>query len=208
MQVFISGIGTDVGKTVVSALLCEAWNADYWKPVQSGSLEKPDREVVRDLLGREKRFFHPETYLLPYPLSPHASAALAGIEIDPEQFILPQTENRLVVEGAGGLMVPLGRKFLMLDLMCRLNIPVVLVSRHYLGSINHSLMSIELLRMRGLTLAGIVFVGEKNPSTEEVILESAGGVQKYLGRVPLVEKVDRVFVQKFAEQFREKNIWA
>jgi dethiobiotin synthetase len=190
---FVSGIGTEVGKTLVSAILCEAWKTDYWKPVQSGGLDHTDCMEVKALVSNQNTKFHPETYLLPFPISPHASAARAGVDIDTSRFNLPETSNNLIVEGAGGLMVPLNHRFFVIDLIAQLRLPVILVSRHYLGSINHTLLSIDLLRTRGVELAGIVFNGAQNSATEEVILQYSFGL-KVLGRIPHAEKVDRAFV--------------
>jgi len=169
MQFFITGIGTEIGKTVVSSILTEYLQADYWKPVQSGDLHWTDTMKVQSLISNEKSFFHPECHRLNAPLSPHASAALDGVQIQLSDFTLPQTSNHLIVEGAGGLMVPLNDQDLMLDLIHQLKIPVILVSRNYLGSINHTILSIEALKHRKIPIAGIVINGEPNPATESFI---------------------------------------
>jgi len=169
MQFFITGIGTEIGKTVVSTILTEYLQADYWKPVQSGDLHWTDTMKVQSLISNEKSFFHPERHRLNAPLSPHASAALDGVQIQLSDFTLPQTSNHLIVEGAGGLMVPLNDHDLMLDLIHQLQIPVILVSRNYLGSINHTILSIEALKHRKIPIAGIVINGEPNPATESFI---------------------------------------
>ncbi len=169
MQFFITGIGTEIGKTVVSAVVTEYLQADYWKPVQSGDLHWTDTMKVQSLTSNSKSVFHPERHRLSAPLSPHASAALDGVQINLSDFTLPQTSNHLVVEGAGGLMVPLNDQDVMLDLIQQLQIPVILVSRNYLGSINHTMLSLEALAHRQITVAGIVFNGESNPATESFI---------------------------------------
>lgn len=169
MQFFITGIGTEIGKTVVSAVVTEYLQADYWKPVQSGDLHWTDTMKVQSLTSNSKSVFHPERHRLNAPLSPHASAALDGVQINLSDFTLPQTSNHLVVEGAGGLMVPLNDQDVMLDLIQQLQIPVILVSRNYLGSINHTMLSLEALAHRQITVAGIVFNGESNPATESFI---------------------------------------
>lgn len=169
MQFFITGIGTEIGKTVVSAIVTEYLQADYWKPVQSGDLHWTDTMKVQSLTSNSKSVFHPERHRLNAPLSPHASAALDGVQIKLSDFTLPQTSNHLVVEGAGGLMVPLNEHDVLIDLIQQLQIPVILVSRNYLGSINHTLLSFEALKQRNIPIAGIVFNGEPNPASESFI---------------------------------------
>jgi dethiobiotin synthetase len=171
-QVFITGIGTDVGKTVISAILTEYLQADYWKPVQSGDLHNSDSMKVRALVSNAKSVFHPERYRLTNPLSPHASAAIDGIQISLDDFELPQTDNNLIVEGAGGLFVPINERDTVIDLIERLKIPVILVSRNYLGSINHTMLSIEALKARNIQIEGIVFNGVSTPATERFIEEN------------------------------------
>lgn len=169
MQFFITGIGTEIGKTVVSAVVTEYLQADYWKPVQSGDLHWTDTMKVQSLTSNSKSVFHPERHRLSAPLSPHASAALDGVQINLSDFTLPQTSNHLVVEGAGGLMVPLNEHDVLIDLIQQLQIPVILVSRNYLGSINHTLLSFEALKQCNIPIAGIVFNGEPNPASESFI---------------------------------------
>lgn len=169
MQFFITGIGTEIGKTLVSAIVTEYLQADYWKPVQSGDLHWTDTMKVQSLISNTKSVFHPERHRLNAPLSPHASAASDGVQIKLSDFTLPQTSNHLVVEGAGGLMVPLNEHDVLLDLIQQLQIPVILVSRNYLGSINHTLLSFEALKQRNIPIAGIVFNGEPNPASESFI---------------------------------------
>jgi dethiobiotin synthetase len=196
---FISGIGTGIGKTVISAILVEALKADYWKPVQAGGLDATDSMEVQSLVSNSNSVFHPEVYRLPYPVSPHASAARAGIEIEPNRFQLPTTNNRLIVEGAGGLLVPLNSKLLLIDLIELLGLPVVLVSRHYLGSINHTLLSAEALKNRQISVRGILFNGAENRESESVIQEITG--LEVLGRVEETEQVDREFILNQSKQF-------
>ncbi len=172
-QLFVTGISTEVGKTVVSSILTEYLQADYWKPIQSGDLHFSDTMKVQSLVSNSKSVFHPERYRLQSPLSPHASAEIDGIQISLNDFELPQTENNLIVEGAGGLFVPLNEKDTVIDLIERLKLPVVLVSRNYLGSINHTMLSIEALKVRGIKIEGIVFNGETTPATERFIEENS-----------------------------------
>ncbi|WP_210489225.1 dethiobiotin synthase [Rufibacter aurantiacus] len=167
---FITGIGTDVGKTIAAAIFTEALQADYWKPVQAGNLEDSDTHTVGSLISNSRTVFHPEAYRLQMPASPHTAAAAEGIRLSLEQIQVPATKNNLVVEGAGGLMVPLNERDLILDLIQRLQLEVVLVSRNYLGSINHTLMAVEVLKSRNIGVAGIVFNGVPNASSEEFIL--------------------------------------
>ncbi len=170
---FITGIGTGVGKTVVSSVVVEKLNADYWKPIQSGDLDQSDTLKVQSLISNSNTIFHQERFRLTEPLSPHLSAKIDGIEIKLTDFILPRTKKQLVIEGAGGLMVPLNHKDLIIDLIAHLNAEVILVSQHYLGSINHTLLSIELLKSKGVTIKGIIFNGD-NPSSEEYIVNYSG----------------------------------
>lgn len=198
---FISGIGTGVGKTVMSAIICEAMQADYWKPVQAGDLEDSDTLAVQRLISNSKTYFHKEAYQLPFALSPHASAENAGMEIDICQIQVPQTNNTLVIEGAGGLMVPINYETLYIDLLPLWNVEVILVSRHYLGSINHTLLSAELLKQRNISVKGIVFNGNENRQSESVILKLTG--LNMLGRIPETSHIDKVFIQTQASTFSD-----
>jgi dethiobiotin synthetase len=173
-KIFVTGIGTDVGKTVVSAVLVEALKADYWKPVQTGSFFSRDTTEVRRIVSNTKSKFHPETYSLKQPMSPHAAAELEGVEIQMDQLTLPATNNHLIIEGAGGLMVPLNRKFFMIDLIQKFNAEVILVVKNYLGSINHTLLSIELLKQRGIKVLGIIINEEPHELSESIILQYSG----------------------------------
>jgi len=195
-QFFISGIGTDVGKTVISAILTEALQADYWKPIQSGDLENSDTIKVKSLVSNTKSIFHPEAYRFPQPLSPHAAAFQVGIEISLNKISFPNTQNNLIIEGAGGLFVPLNAQELILHLIQRLNVPVVLVSANYLGSINHTLLSVEALQARHIPIAGIIFNGEPTPQTEDYILKYTG-LPKLLSVLPEKE-INKQTVKKYA----------
>ncbi len=163
---FVTGTDTGVGKTLICAVLMAGSGATYWKPVQSG--EPGDTEWVRRATGLPAGRFAPETYRFPHPLSPHAAAALAGGEIELSAFRLPPTV-RLIAEGAGGVLVPLNGGQLMVDLMAHLGLPVLLVARSALGTINHTLLSLEALRRRQLSVLGVVVNGPKNPANEEAI---------------------------------------
>lgn len=194
---FVTGIGTEIGKTVVSAILVKALQADYWKPVQSGDLDHTDTDKVQLWSGMGSERIHPETYRLQRPMSPHASAAAEGVTIRMEEFHLPDTSNNLIVEGAGGLMVPLNEKENMIDLIACLDIPVVLVSRNYLGSINHTLLSVEALQRRNIPIAGLVFNGASVPTTESVICKMTG-LEPWF-RVPELPEVNAERIANLAE---------
>jgi dethiobiotin synthetase len=188
-NLFITGIGTGIGKTIVSAVLVEKLKADYWKPIQSGDLDNSDSLRVKSLISNTETFIHSESYLLSQPFSPHKSAAIDGITIDPEKIILPETKNTLIIEGAGGLMVPLNDRFLMIDLIKKLNAGVILVSQNYLGSINHTLLSIYALKQHDIPIKGIVFNGIKDIYSKKFILEYTG--LKLLGDIPEYNVVDK-----------------
>jgi dethiobiotin synthetase len=188
-SLFVTGIGTGIGKTIVSAVLTEKLNADYWKPVQSGDLDNSDTLKVKSLVSNEKSIFHPETYRLTQPYSPHKSAAIDGVEIDLDKFIIPKTTNNLIIEGAGGLMVPLNDQFLMIDLIKKLNVSVVLVSQNYLGSINHTLLSFAILKQYDIDIAGIIFNGKTDTNSESYILNYTHLM--LLGNLPDFEAIDK-----------------
>jgi dethiobiotin synthetase len=202
MQYIISGIGTEIGKTFISSILTESLQADYWKPIQSGALDFTDSDTVKSLISNSKTVFHPETYCLNEPMSPHAAAAIDGVEIELSKFQLPQTDNHLIVELAGGIMVPLNDRETNIDLIKKLNIPVILISKNYLGSINHTLLSVEILKMNSISLKGLIFNGEQNKSSEDFILNYTK--LECLGRVNFEENIDKSVVKKYAEQFRDK----
>ena len=178
---FITGIGTNVGKTVVAAILTEALEADYWKPIQAGDLDNSDSIEIKRLISNKKTKIYPETYRLSNPLSPHAAAKYDSVEIDINKITIPITDNHLIIEGAGGLMVPLNEEKLMIDLIQQLKVEVILVSKHYLGSINHTLLSIEILKSRNIPIRGIIFNGNKNQDTEQIILKYSS--IQFLGRI-------------------------
>lgn len=184
---FITGIGTGIGKTLVSAILTEKLKADYWKPIQSGDLAQSDSLTVEHLISNGTTKIHPETYRLNEPLSPHLSAKLDGIEIELDKLQLPTTSNNLIVEGAGGLMVPLNSQFLIADLIKHLDLPVILVSQSYLGSINHTLLTVDALVQRQINIKGIIFNGDANAESEEYILNYTK--LACLGKIPKLSLV-------------------
>lgn len=197
MKLFVTGIGTEVGKTVIAAILTEKLKADYWKPVQAGDLDDSDTMKVRALVSNSVSVFHEEGFRLNHPMSPHAAAERDGVEIGLEDFKMPQTENHLVIEGAGGLMVPLNDQDCVIDLIEGSGAEVVLVSRNYLGSINHTLLSIEALKNRGIPVRGVIFNDEENAETERVILKMTG--LKCLGRVELLKELTQEAIAKCGE---------
>lgn len=194
---FITGIGTDVGKTLISAIVTEALEADYWKPIQAGELDYADMDKVRDWISNTTTQFHPNTYALKTPMSPHAAAAIEGTTISMEEIKTPKTNNNLVVEGAGGLLVPINDTETIVDLILPTD-KVILVSRHYLGSINHTLLSAEILRQRGIKNIGILFNGNEHKTTEAIIEKMT--CLPILGRVNEEAMVNKEMVSKYAVQ--------
>ncbi|MGF7040770.1 dethiobiotin synthase [Mucilaginibacter lappiensis] len=187
--IFITGIGTGIGKTVVSAIITEKLKADYWKPVQAGDLDDSDTLKVQSLVSNDVSRFYPEAYRLTQPYSPHKSAAIDKIVIDIQNIIPPKTDNQLIIEGAGGLMVPLNDNFLMIDVIKQLNAKVILVSQNYLGSINHTLLSLHALKKYNIPVMGIVFNGDKDIYSKTFILNYASVNE--LGHVPTYENLNK-----------------
>lgn len=201
MQYIISGIGTDVGKTVASAIIAQALEATYWKPVQAGDLHFSDSMKV-DHWTDEKVIVLPECYRLNQPMSPHAAADIDKVFIQSDDFQIPVVEGNLIIEGAGGLMVPVNSEGLLyIDLFQKWNVPVILISRHYLGSINHTLLSAEALKSRNIPVEGIVFIGDENSATESIILQVTGF--KMIGRIPIAEEVNSSFVKEQAQEMKK-----
>ncbi len=199
---FVAGTDTDVGKTVISAILMAGLRGFYWKPVQSGLEEATDTEWIRLATGLPGIHFFPETYRLSRALSPHASAAADGVRIDLSSFRLPKTEDHLLVEGAGGLLVPLNERDFVVDLIDFLNLPVLLVARSTLGTINHTLLSIEQLKTRGLTVLGVVMNGPANPGNREAI-EYYGKTEVLAEIEPLPKIEPPILKEAFARHFQK-----
>ncbi|WP_316788020.1 dethiobiotin synthase [Pedobacter frigoris] len=185
---FITGIGTGIGKTIVSAILTEKLNADYWKPIQSGDLDISDSLLIKHLVSNKKTIIHPERYRLGQPLSPHLSAKIDGVEIATSNINLPQTTNDLVIEGAGGLMVPLNDEELILDLIKKLKAKVIVVSQNYLGSINHTLLTLEVLKSNNIEIEGLIFNGTANQASEDYISNYSN--VNILGKIPKLSIID------------------
>ncbi|MEM7484506.1 MAG: dethiobiotin synthase [Bacteroidota bacterium] len=196
---FITGSSTDVGKTIASAIVVEALEADYWKPVQAGDLDYSDSHKVGELISNPKTKIHKNSYALNTPMSPHGAAEIDGITINLEKIVPPETENHLVIEGAGGLLVPLNDTDTIFDLI-QPDYKVIVVSRHYLGSINHTLLTIEKLQERNLKI-GIIFSGNEHPTTESIILRKTE--VSFLGRIDEEKGFDEEIVLKYASQFRK-----
>jgi dethiobiotin synthetase len=200
-NVVIAGIGTGVGKTFISSIVVEALEADYWKPVQSGSLEFTDTDVVKSLVSNNTSVYHSEGYRLTKPMSPHAAAKIDGVSIELNKLSLPNTENNLVIEIAGGIMVPLNDMQLNIDLIEQWETPVILVSQNYLGSINHTILSIDALRSRAINVLGIIFNGERNAATEEFILGYTG--LRCIGKIKAEPVINKEVVKRYADELRE-----
>lgn len=200
MNLFVTGISTDVGKTIASAIVVEALEADYWKPVQAGDLSYSDSHKVAELISNPRTKIHKNSYALNTPMSPHAAAKIDDIPIELNKIIPPKTENKLVIEGAGGLLVPLNDKDTVFDLI-QPNDKVIVVSRHYLGSINHSLLTIEKLQEKNLK-TGIIFSGDEHPTTESIILKKTGIT--FLGRINEEQSFDKITVKKYAKLFQKE----
>lgn len=197
MDIFVTAIDTDSGKTLVSAILCEALEADYWKPIQAGLPR--DADVVRNLVSNNTTTIHPERYLLQHAMSPLAAARLEGLTIRAEDFSRPSAPRDLIIEGAGGCLVPLNDTEFVVDLIPKLNAEVILVADLYLGSINHTLLTVEALRSRGLKPLGIIFNGEPNTESERIICHHSGlKVLLHIGKEPVI---NRQMVKKYAEQY-------
>ena len=200
MKLFITGISTDVGKTIASSIIVEALQADYWKPIQAGDLDNSDSHKIKNYISNDKTVIHENSYKLNTPASPHLAAELDGITIDLKKIVTPKTENHLVIEGAGGIFVPLNDKDCIIDLIQK-EYKIIIVSRHYLGSINHTLLTFEALKNRKIDIAGIIFSGEENKSSESIILNKTG--VKCIGRIEQEPYFDKNVIKEYADLFRD-----
>jgi dethiobiotin synthetase len=197
-RIFVTGISTEVGKTIASAIVTEALKADYWKPVQAGDLDRSDSHRVAELISNTKTTIHTSSYNLKTPMSPHAAAELDGLRIDLKKIVEPKTENHLVIEGAGGLLVPLNENDTILDII-KPNYKVIVVSRHYLGNINHTLLTIDRLIQNGHKVS-VLFSGKVNSPTENIILRKTG--VSLIGRIDEETLFDKAVIKKYANMFR------
>lgn len=200
MKLFITGIGTDVGKTVVSAIITQALEADYWKPIQAGDLDTSDTHKIKAYVSNSTTKFFENSYALNTPASPHLAAEIDGVTIDIQKIKEPKTKNHLVIEGAGGIFVPINTTETIVDLI-QPDYKVVVVSRHYLGSINHTLLTIEALQNRNIKIAGIIFNGEKNEATESIILSKTG--LNFIGRLEIETYIDTNVINEYADLWRD-----
>ena len=195
MKYFITAIDTDVGKTIISAIVVKALGAAYWKPIQCGDLVFSDTMKVESLVENVSTFS--EAYALEFPLSPHESARLSDVKVNMEKFSLPK-ERPIVVEGAGGLMVPLNDQGdLVIDIAKKIDAQIIVVIKNYLGSINHSLLTIDYLKRNNYNIKGLVINGESTPSSENIIEKISGC--KILFRTPFCENVNSAFIEEQAE---------
>ena len=191
---FITGIGTDIGKTVISAILVEKLNAEYWKPIQAGNLNDSDSIFIKNQTNCKT--IHSERFQLTQPMSPHAAAKIDNIKIQLSDFEIPLTTNPLIIEGAGGLMVPINENELVLDLIKYLDIEVIIISKNYLGSINHSLLTIEVLQKNNIKIKGLIFNGDSNPETEHIIQKLSD--IPIIGKVPNLNNISKEIIQNEA----------
>lgn len=199
----IAGTDTDIGKTVFAASLVGALGGQYWKPIQSG-IETHDTDIVKLLSGLPDTHFYDEAYVLSAPLSPHRAAELDKVDIDIANIVPPQTNQSLIIELAGGLMVPITRDVLQIDMIKQWTIPVILCARTELGTINHTLLSIEALKIRGLNLHGIAFIGDENKDNIKTIGDFTG--VKILGCLPLLDDLNaRTLSNAFKQNFNQKD---
>ena len=196
-RIIVAGIGTEIGKTVVSAVLVEALQADYWKPIQSGGLDDSDTDAVKRLISNPVSSFHLEAYRLTQPMSPHAAAEIDNVTIELSKITAPETTNALVVELAGGLMVPLNDRQLTIDLVEALGLPIVLVSKNYLGSINHTLLSVEACQTRNIPILGVLFNGPSVMTTETFILNYTG--LPCVGRIGQEQRITPDIIRRYAD---------
>lgn len=196
---FVTGISTEVGKTMASAILVEALQADYWKPIQAGELDHSDTHKVERLVSNKQSKFHPNSFSLKTPMSPHAAAEIEGVSITLKDIKAPKTKNHLVIEGAGGLLVPINNTQTILNLI-KPEYHVIVVSRHYLGSINHTLLTVNLLKEKGFQVS-LIFSGNEHKTTEAII--------KKMTKVPIIGRIDeepyfdKNVVLEYAERFKD-----
>jgi dethiobiotin synthetase len=204
-RIVVTGTDTEIGKTVFAAGLADLLQASYWKPIQSGLEGETDSGIVARLGGLSSDRILPERYRLKTPVSPHQSAAIDGVRIDAKELAVPDSGGRpLVIEGAGGLMVPLDRTTLYIDVFARWRLPVVLCARTSLGTINHSLLSVEALRGRDIDVLGVAFIGDSHPESERAICEI--GRVKRLGRLPRLSPLNQSTLREaFAAAFKPSD---
>jgi dethiobiotin synthetase len=199
-KIIVAGIGTDVGKTVVAAILTARLNGDYWKPVESGAENTSDIAVMGQLLDPSKHTLFNPVYSLQAPLSIHHAARLENILIEPDRIIPPKTSRPLIIEGIGGVMAPLTTTLTALDLFKHWQAEWIIVSKHYLGSINHTLLTIDALKKQSINIAGIIFNGAPNPDSEAAILEISK-IPHLASLLPEREITSKT-IQRYAQQWK------
>jgi len=202
MNYFITGIGTNVGKTIVSAILTESLQADYWKPIQSGTNEGKDSDTIRDLISNSKTIIHPESYLLKQPLSPHFAAKIDGVEIEMKEIRLPITDNNIIIEGAGGIFVPINETQFVIDIAKKIDCEIILVVSNYLGCINHALLSLNYLISNQYKIKAIVFNGTFEIEIKSAITNLYKDLQ--LIEIPTLEHVTKENIKSVAETIQWK----
>lgn len=195
MNYFITAIGTDSGKTLFSAILAYSLKADYWKPIQAGT--PTDTETIKKLVGNSV-FCHPEAYRLAMPASPHAAASKENIFIKLNDLRIPETDKALVIEGAGGVLVPLNDDEFVIDIASKTNAEIIVVSNNYLGSINHTLLTLNYLESKGYKIRGLVFNGEENKDTEDIIMHHAKC--PCILRIPKIKSISKENITQLASQ--------
>lgn len=196
MNYFVTAIGTDSGKTLVSAILTEALKADYWKPIQSG--QPRDTDTVKDLVSNTITRFHPETHLFKIPASPHAAAKYEHLTVQLDDFVLPETTNEIIIEGAGGVLVPINDNDFVIDVARELGCPIILVANLYLGSINHTLLTVDYLKRNKIPVKGIIFNGESNLESETIIEKHSG--YKVLLRLPKLSMINKEIIKYWGDE--------
>ena len=203
-SLFITGIDTGIGKTVASAIIREALQADYWKPIQCGDLDQSDTLKIKSLSSSQGQFFK-ERFSLKNPLSPHQAAAKEGVRINLSDFSLPQTKNWLVVEGAGGVLVPLNDTETVLDLIKELKTPAIVVTKNYLGSLNHTLLTISALLSKDIPIAGLIFNGKENPELENFLCKKTG--LPHLLSIKEENSLSKNIITKYANQLIKQGVF-
>lgn len=201
-EIFITGIDTNVGKTVMASVLVEALKADYWKPIQCGDLHMSDTNIVQALTQNSTSTFHPETYRLQAPCSPHQSAMMEKTTLDLKDFILPEHKGQLIIEGAGGVLVPLNDEHTFLDLIQRFKVPAIVVCKNYLGSLNHTMLTIEALKRAGVEILGLIFNGRENEESEKFLLRKTKLRCRGLFREEI--ELSPAVIKRWAQEWREK----
>lgn len=199
-KIIVAGISTEIGKTITSAALVHKLQADYWKPIQAGELENSDSIKVKEYTKKLDLTIHPEAFRLTAPMSPHAAAVIDQLEISSEKLVIPKTDNHLIIELAGGLMVPINQHQTSLDWIKQVQLPVVLVSQYYLGQINHTLLTIEVLKQHKIPLLGVIFNGEENLASKKAILEQ--GQTTDLGTLPFISSINASTIKEAANEIR------